>query len=336
MICANCGLAAPEGVKFCRQCGSPLPAAEPDQAQDAPLMVEPVGPICANCGLAAPEGVKFCRQCGSPLPAVERADATLAIGAVAVAPGYPSTPRLDTSRGVDDGSGSSSDQRRQATSQATISRRRDSKWVLWVVAALFVLGGGAGAAYAFGAIGKSSSGAPAKPQATAPTHSPAGRRSEPTTTTAPDLARTEAQSINALLVQSSSDRNEIVAATSDIGNCGNLSQDQATLTSAAESRQTLLNQLSELNTSQLANSTQLVSALTAAWEASMQSDTSYAAWASDLEQAGCVGQASTNDPNWQAASNADTQATTAKNQFITIWNPIAATYGLPEYNANQI
>jgi RNA polymerase subunit RPABC4/transcription elongation factor Spt4 len=331
MICANCGLAAPEGVKFCRHCGSPLPAIE---AADATLVVEPVGPVCANCGLAAPEGVKFCRHCGSPLPAIEGADATLVVGSVAVAPGYPVTPRIDTSRG--DGSGSSSDQRRQATSQATIPRRRDSKWALWVVAALFVLGGGAGAAYAFGAIGKSSSGAPAKRLATAPTHSPARRKSEPTSTTAPDLARTEAQSINSLLVQSSSDRNEIVAATSDIGNCGNLSQDQATLTSAAESRQTLLNQLSELNTSQLANSTQLVSALTAAWEASMQSDTSYAAWASDLEQGGCVGQASTNDANWQAAANADTQATTAKDQFITIWNPIAATYGLPEYNANQI
>jgi hypothetical protein len=257
------------------------------------------------------------------------------IGPAAPPPVDPRTARLDAWR-VEDSPGLSTDRSGHPRGEEASVKRRDLRWALWAVAVLLVAGGGAGAAYAFGAFGRSPTNVSPKRQAVAPTRSTAPPRSTTTTATVLDLARTEAQSVNTLLLQSSSDRNEIVEATADIGSCGNLGQDQATLESAEQSRQALLGQLSELKTSQLPESTQLVSALTAAWQASLQSDSSYAAWAGDLEQMGCVGQASTNDPNFQAAQSADTQATTAKNQFVTLWNSIASTYGLPQYNASQI
>src|ERR1019366_8300776 len=81
-------------------------------------------------------------------------------------------------------------------------------------------------------------------------------------------ARQEARSVNALLARSSGDRSEIVAAAVDIANCGDLSQDQEALESAARSRQMLLDQLSQLSTAKLPHSKGLVSMLTAAWRAS--------------------------------------------------------------------
>lgn len=53
LLCANCGTAIPEGMKFCPNCGT--------QSQN-----RVVGPLlCANCGTEIPEGVKFCPNCGT-------------------------------------------------------------------------------------------------------------------------------------------------------------------------------------------------------------------------------------------------------------------------------
>ncbi|HEX3542056.1 MAG TPA: serine/threonine-protein kinase [Acidimicrobiales bacterium] len=146
----------------------------------------------------------------------------------------------------------------------------------------------------------------------------------------------QAQALNTLLGRSSSDRSAIVMATQDIGTCGSLSLDQATLDAAAQSRQTLLNQLAQLNVSQVPNASTLMSTLTSAWHASLQSDNNYAAWANDLEVGGGCAAPASADPNWQAARASDAQATAAKNGFVATWNPIAAAYGLPQYTQAQI
>jgi hypothetical protein len=147
------------------------------------------------------------------------------------------------------------------------------------------------------------------------------------------LGPQEAQSLNRLLEQSSRDRTDSVGAVADIENCGDLRQDQTTLGSSAQSRQTLLHQLSRLK---LPNSTHLVSALTVAWKASIGADESYAAWAGDLATRRCVGHASVNDPNYQKAGGYDGQATAAKRQFASAWKPIAVSYGLPQYGQSNI
>ena len=156
-----------------------------------------------------------------------------------------------------------------------------------------------------------------------------------TATTSPNLGLQQAQSLNTLLAQSSSDRSEIHKLANDISNCGALGQDQATLQSAAQSRQTLLADLAQLNLTQLPTSASLLSSLNAAWQASMQADNDYAAWAGDLQAAGC-GSPASSDSNWQAAQTADEQATAAKEQFVAEWNPIAEGLGLPQYTQAQM
>jgi len=50
--CPNCGEQNPEGVKFCRECGSKLDAGKA---------------VCMGCGQENPPGTRFCGGCGARL-----------------------------------------------------------------------------------------------------------------------------------------------------------------------------------------------------------------------------------------------------------------------------
>lgn len=77
------------------------------------------------------------------------------------------------------------------------------------------------------------------------------------------------------------------------------------------------------------------SALTGAWLASATADRDFAQWAQDELSKGCT-QNDQADPNFQAATAPDAQATTDKKAFVNLWNPIAAQYGLTSYLWNQL
>lgn len=50
--CPTCGVANPDGVKFCRECGAKL---------------EPTPTHCPTCGTENPSGTRFCGECGTRL-----------------------------------------------------------------------------------------------------------------------------------------------------------------------------------------------------------------------------------------------------------------------------
>jgi hypothetical protein len=158
-----------------------------------------------------------------------------------------------------------------------------------------------------------------------------------TTPTTSPLAASEAQALAAMLSTSSADRSSIVSATAQITSCGDLYDAEQTLDQAASSRQQLISQLGTTTLSALPNSVQLVQALNAAWQASLSSDNSYAAYAGDeLENSGGCVPNDPNDPNAQAAGQSDAAATTAKTQFVQLWSPIAQTFGLQQYSASDV
>jgi hypothetical protein len=142
-----------------------------------------------------------------------------------------------------------------------------------------------------------------------------------------------AQALAGLLTQSTSDRQSVQDAVADVSQCGNLSQDQQVFQSAANSRQQLLTQLAALpGASALPGS--MTQALAGAWQASMQADQDFAAWAKDESSNGCSDSGS--DSNYQAATGPDDQATADKKSFLSAWNPIAGQYGLPTYQEDQV
>jgi hypothetical protein len=169
----------------------------------------------------------------------------------------------------------------------------------------------------------SGSTAPTTPPATPPSSQAASQGS---------AKQQAATTLAGLLRQSSADRSAINDAYNDAYSCGgNLPGDQQTFTQAASSRQYLLNQLGSLPGAR-ALPAQMLSDLTNAWQASLSVDNDYAQWAGDENSSGCTLQ----DPGYTAAETPNEQATTDKNAFVSLWNPIAQQYSLPQYSGNGI
>jgi hypothetical protein len=144
-----------------------------------------------------------------------------------------------------------------------------------------------------------------------------------------------AQGLAGLLAQSVTDRSSIVAAANDVMGCGpSLHQDPQTFASAVTSRQNLLGRLASLP-GRPALPAPMLAALTSAWQNSIKADQDYAQWAQDEIANGCTANNQT-DPNAQAATGPDNQATLGKKTFAGLWDPIAAKYGLPAYQWNQL
>jgi hypothetical protein len=159
--------------------------------------------------------------------------------------------------------------------------------------------------------------------------------SSTTTTTLLLNQQQAARTLSALLIQSVIDRSEINAASNDVTSCGpTLSQDSQTFDTAASSRQSLITQLSSLP-GVSALPPQVVQSLTSAWQASEQVDEDYASWASNEFANGCVPN-DTSNTYYQDADAPNQEATTDKQTFAKLWNPIATKYGLTTYQWNQL
>jgi hypothetical protein len=169
--------------------------------------------------------------------------------------------------------------------------------------------------------GTTASGAPAS---AAPSTGAAG--------SAPEQA---ASKLAALLSQSVSDRSAVNSAYNDVMQCGSeLSQDAQVFQNAASARQQLLSQLANLP-AQSALSAAMIQDLSGAWQESVQADSDYVHWAQDQASNGCTAD-STADPNYVDAEAPNDQATTDKTAFAGQWNPLAAQYGLTQYQQGDL
>jgi hypothetical protein len=167
------------------------------------------------------------------------------------------------------------------------------------------------------------------------THHAIRRRTATTTTTTPPSEQVAAQSLATLLTQSVADRSAINAASNDVTACGSsLAQDGQVFESAASSRQQLISQLATLSGASTLPPT-MIQDLTGAWQASAQVDNDYASWANDESSHGCTPN-DTADPNYQAATTPNQQATQNKMAFAALWDPIATQYNLTAYQWNQL
>ncbi len=154
------------------------------------------------------------------------------------------------------------------------------------------------------------------------------------TSTLPPQQRA-AKALATLLAQSVTDRSAITGSVSDVNDCGpTLSQDAQTFDKAATSRQNLLSQLAGLP-ARTALPAAMLQDLTRAWQASAAADQDLSQWAQDESTGACTPNDHA-DPHFQAAVGPDDQATSAKQAFVSQWNPIASEYGLASYQWNQL
>ena len=234
-------------------------------------------------------------------------------------------------------------------------RRPGSSVALWTVLLVFLVGGGtagfliarpfshstlsetasAGAKPATPG-GSAASAGPGGASSVSPSASGGGITSPSAPSSAPAVTEQQAAtSVAAMLSHSVSDRASISSAASDVGACGpNLNSDPKVFDDAASSRKALLASLTTMP-GRATLPPAVISDLTQAWQASIAADQAYAQWANDEITQGCV-QNDTSDPGYQAAVTPNTSATKYKTAFVAGWNPVAAQYGLTQYQQGQL
>lgn len=220
---------------------------------------------------------------------------------------------------------------------------RMPRWVLVVagVAVLAVLGTGIGYAVGRGGPtnGGQTSGGPtngAGPQAGSSGAVPAAQPTQPapqstdeaSPTSGADAIRQQATALDALITTSKATRGKLGDALNNVDQCQNLTGAAAQLVQVAAERNAEINQLKALAVDALPGGASMRDVLVEALTYSMEADQGYADWARALSGGGCVAPAG-HDRNWQTADVASQKATEAKLQFLSAWNPVAGSNGLP-------
>src|SRR5579875_2998784 len=142
--------------------------------------------------------------------------------------------------------------------------------------------------------------------------------------------RQAAVRLSGLLAQSVTDRAAVIDAVVDVRSCGpSLHQDVRIFTRAASSRRYLLSRLGSLPGRSLLPAAMLHD-LAGAWQASAEADTDLARWAAGKIARGCHRNGGS-DASLRASYVPDSRATTDKQAFTSLWNPVARQYGLTTY-----
>ncbi len=330
MAVAACGHELRPGVRFCTVCGRSV-AEEGNPVSDSQRPVNLVSPPAVTAG--GPSGA------AAPSPSWMQPDPYAPTGdspayqAPPVPPGpYQAFPAGSAPHQLPPAVPS----RWQATHAAPgPGRRRSRRPLLLGVIAVLAAGAIAAGFFVVRHFHDRHSGAAAlktsSPAAVGTSQAPAATET-PSSVSAREQA---AEGVAGLLTQSVKDRNAIVQAVSDVQQCGpNLNQDSQTFQTAATSRQNLLTQLADLS-GRSALPSNMLAALTGAWQNSIKADQDFAQWSQDEVSRGCT-QNDQSDPAAQAAVGPDDQATTDKQNFVSMWNPIATEYGLPTFQWNQL
>ncbi len=144
-----------------------------------------------------------------------------------------------------------------------------------------------------------------------------------------------ASQLAGLLQQSANARTTVVAATQAVTACADPASQISQMQQAIDLRQGVLNSLGQVQVGSIPNGSTMISDLTTALQASSQADQDFIAWMNDVEGAGCP-VPTTSDSNYQAASNASSTATTAKDAFVALWNPVAQQFGLTQFAQSDL
>jgi hypothetical protein len=151
-----------------------------------------------------------------------------------------------------------------------------------------------------------------------------------------DARRQQATDIDNLLGRSAVDRHGVSSAIGEIERCTNLTAARKKLSVAATKRAELVRDLDRLELSALPGGETLRVDLEDGWDASADSDRSYASWAVEAGDAGCPpGGPAPHTPSYNAAQSTDQLATESKEAFVSHWNPIASDYGLAQRTARS-
>ncbi|MCX4982658.1 hypothetical protein [Streptomyces sp. NBC_00572] len=166
---------------------------------------------------------------------------------------------------------------------------------------------------------------------------PSGQPTTPPTEKPADPAEPQAQELSKLLATSSSSRDTVISSVESIKQCKNLDKAASDLRGAAEQRRGLVTQLRSLSVDKIPDNPALTAALTKAWQASAAADDRYAAWGDQMKaKKACKGGKARSTNQLAEANKKSGEATAAKKQAASLWNPTAAKYGLEKRTYTQL
>ena len=148
----------------------------------------------------------------------------------------------------------------------------------------------------------------------------------PATSTANDQAAT----VNGIIRWSGRSRTVLFAALDDLGACRNVTGATAALQTVADDRAHQIDALGKVDVAALPDGGSLRGTLVRALTFSWQADRAFVRWG-DAQRSGCHV-----DGNYRDGMSYSRSATATKRQFVAAWRPVAATYGLPEYQETEI
>ncbi|HEX3925204.1 MAG TPA: protein kinase [Streptosporangiaceae bacterium] len=169
----------------------------------------------------------------------------------------------------------------------------------------------------------------------APSKSPASANgsSAPAASTS-RLATQQASAVTTLLDSSGAARKSLAGAVGDVRNCKSLPVSVARIRRVVNQRNTENKQAEALTMSALTNGAAVKADLIKALHDSLSADRDYLIWARQQLHSGCKPAA--RSKAYSAAFSMDSQAATSKQEFVQVWNPLAAKYGARQETPGNI
>jgi hypothetical protein len=140
----------------------------------------------------------------------------------------------------------------------------------------------------------------------------------------------QAATIDGILGWSGRSRSALFDALDDLGACRNIGGATSALRNVAADRAHQIDALDTIDVSALPSGGSVRGTLLRALSFSLKADQAFVRWGG-AQRSGCH-----EDENHREALSYSRSATSTKKQFVSRWNPIARTYGLPEYREPEI
>ncbi len=153
----------------------------------------------------------------------------------------------------------------------------------------------------------------------------------------PRDAAGQAAALDALLEESSEDRQKVIDAVGTVSACGSassLASARDDLDEAAEHRDDLVARLRRLDVSALEGGRDAVSVLLSAWRHSAAADRAFADWADTAAGGACASGTAPQDADYRRGVTSSGKASAAKETFVEQWNATAAEHGLEKRSAD--
>jgi hypothetical protein len=177
----------------------------------------------------------------------------------------------------------------------------------------------------------------ARPSSNAPSTAAKPRTTAPSTPPPPPPAQVaQAKILKSYMDASTNVHNGIGPALNNIASCNNVAGAVATLHNAADVRTQLAARIDTADVSALPQGKLMAAYLKQAMTASAAADNAYGGWGRFVQSRHACKAPAPRDANYAAGVQDDGYASSAKNSYAALWNPLAKRVGLPAISPSSL